>query len=79
MNNLKLGDRIESNRTKFPQLTRNQIALTWIVYDPPVPVNTGGALSPQLSGTTRRGFSYRGGERIYPASVCETFLPSCST
>jgi len=31
---------------------RNQIALTWI-YDPPVPVNTGGALSPKPSGTTQ--------------------------
>ncbi len=43
-----LGARIsEATEAKFPQLTRNQIALTWIVYDPPVPVNTGGALSPQ--------------------------------
>jgi len=25
----------------------------WIVYDPPVPVNTGGALSPKPSGTTQ--------------------------
>ena len=32
---------------KFPSLARNQIALTWIVYDSPVIVNTGGALSPQ--------------------------------
>ena len=70
-----LGDRIlEATEAKFPQLTRNQIALTWIVYDPPVPVNTGGALSPQAFWNYPvRGFSYRGGERIYPASVVKLF------
>lgn len=70
-----LGDRIlEATEAEFPQLTRNQIALTWIVYDPPVPVNTGGALSPQAFWNYPvRGFSYRGGERIYPASVVKLF------
>lgn len=70
-----LGDRIlEATEAKFPQLTRNQIALTWIVYDPPVPVNTGGALSPQAFWNYPvRGFSYRGVERIYPASVVKLF------
>ncbi len=70
-----LGDRIlEATWTKFPQLTANQIALTWIVYDPPVPVNTGGALSPQAFWNYPvRGFSYRGVERIYPASVVKLF------
>lgn len=70
-----LGDRIlEATEAKFPQLTRNQLALTWIVYDPPVPVNTGGALSPQAFWNYPvRGFSYRGVERIYPASVVKLF------
>jgi len=70
-----LGDRIlEATWTKFPQLNANQIALTWIVYDPPVPVNTGGALSPQAFWNYPvRGFSYRGVERIYPASVVKLF------
>jgi hypothetical protein len=70
-----LGDRIlEATWAKFPSLARNQIALTWIVYDPPVPVNTGGALSPQAFWNFPiRGYSYRGVERIYPASVVKLF------
>jgi hypothetical protein len=70
-----LGDRIlEATWAEFPALARNQIALTWIVYDPPVPVNTGGALSPQAFWTFPiRGYSYRGVERIYPASVVKLF------
>ncbi|MTJ10576.1 MULTISPECIES: serine hydrolase [unclassified Anabaena] len=59
---------------KFPTLAPNQIALTWVVYDPPVPVNTGGALTPKAFWEHPvRGFSYRGGERIYPASVVKLF------
>jgi hypothetical protein len=70
-----LGDRIlEATWAEFPTLARNQIALTWIVYDPPVPVNTGGALSPQAFWNFPiRGYSYRGVERIYPASVVKLF------
>jgi hypothetical protein len=69
------GDRIlEATWAEFPTLARNQIALTWIVYDPPVPVNTGGALSPQAFWNFPiRGYSYRGVERIYPASVVKLF------
>jgi hypothetical protein len=71
----QLGNRIlEATWAEFPGLARNQIALTWIVYDPPVPVNTGGALSPQAFWDHPvRGFSYRGVERIYPASVVKLF------
>lgn len=59
---------------QFPDLARNQIALTWIVYDPPVFVNTGGALSPQAFWNHEvRGFNYRGGDRIYPASTIKLF------
>jgi Beta-lactamase enzyme family len=69
------GDRILSATwSKFPSLTRTQIALTWLVYDDPVPVNTGGALTPQeFWQHSVRGFSYRGVERIYPASVVKLF------
>lgn len=71
----QLGDRIlEATWAEFPQFARNQIALTWIVYDPPVPVNTGGAISPEAFWNHPvRGFSYRGLERIYPASVVKLF------
>ncbi|MBE9016890.1 serine hydrolase [Chroococcidiopsis sp. CCALA 051] len=70
-----LGDRVlETTWAEFPALARNQIALTWIVYDPPVPVNTGGALSPQAFWNFPvRGYSYRGVERIYPASIVKLF------
>jgi hypothetical protein len=65
---------LESTWSKFPQLARNQIALTWIVYDSPVIVNTGGAISAEEFWQHRvRGFSYRGGERIYPASLVKLF------
>ncbi|MBD0345758.1 MAG: serine hydrolase [Coleofasciculus sp. Co-bin14] len=71
----KLGTNIlEATWAKFPELARNQLALTWIVYDPPVPVNTGGALSAEEFWKHQvRGFSYRGVERIYPASVVKLF------
>lgn len=71
----KLGDRIlETTWGQFPGLARNQIALTWIVYDPPIPVNTGGSLSPvEFWKHQVRGFSYRGVERIYPASIVKLF------
>lgn len=70
-----LGDRIlDATRAEFPSLAPNQIALTWIVYDPPAPVNTGGALSPEAFWSHPvRGFSYRGFERIYPASIVKIF------
>lgn len=65
---------IEATRAKFPQCAVNQIAMTWIVYDPPVPVNTGGALSAEEFWKYQvRGFSVRGQERIYPASIIKLF------
>lgn len=71
----ELGDRVlEATWVKFPKLARNQIALTWIVYDPPIAVNTGGALSAhEFWRHPVRGFAYRGVERIYPASVVKLF------
>ena len=71
----KIGDRVlEATWVEFPKLARNSIALTWIVYDPPVAVNTGGALSPEAFWNySVRGYNYRGVERIYPASVVKLF------
>ncbi|NWF58425.1 MAG: serine hydrolase [Fischerella sp.] len=71
----QLGNGIlEATWAEFPTLARNQIALTWIVYDPPVLVNTGGALTPDAFWNHPvRGFTYRGLERIYPASVVKLF------
>ncbi|HCF26512.1 MAG TPA: serine hydrolase [Cyanobacteria bacterium UBA11049] len=70
-----LGDRVlEATWAEFPGLARNSVALTWIVYDPPVAVNTGGALSPEAFWNYQvRGYDYRGVERIYPASVVKLF------
>ncbi|MBG0744521.1 MAG: serine hydrolase [Cylindrospermopsis raciborskii KL1] len=70
-----LGNQVLTATTsQFPQLSDDQIALTWIVYDPPVIVNTGGALTPDAFWHHPvRGFSYRGENQIYPASVVKLF------
>ncbi|MBG1267878.1 serine hydrolase [Nostoc sp. WHI] len=65
---------LDATWAAFPTLARNQIALTWVIYDPPVLVNTGGALTPNAFWEHPvRGFTYRGVERIYPASVVKLF------
>jgi hypothetical protein len=65
---------LEETRSSFPSVPRDGIALTWIVYDYPVIVNTGGALSPEEFWQYQvRGCSYRGLERIYPASIVKLF------
>lgn len=71
----ELGDRVlESTWAAFPTLARNQLALTWLVYDPPAPVNIGGALSSdEFWKYVPRGFSYRGVELIEPASLVKLF------
>lgn len=59
---------------RFPSLAQNQIAVTWLVYSPPFTVNTGGALSPdEFWKQQPKGASYRGVERIYPASIIKLF------
>jgi hypothetical protein len=70
-----LGDQIlAATWAAFPGLARNQLALTWILYDEPVPVNTGGALTPaEFWRYEMRGYAYRGVEPIYPASVVKLF------
>ncbi len=68
-------DILETTWREFPQLAQEQIALTWIVYDPPVIVNTGGAIShEEFWKYSPRGFSYRGQERTYPASLVKLSL-----
>lgn len=65
---------LEATWKEFPTLAPQQIALTWVVYDAPVIVNTGGAISSEEFWKYGvRGFSYRGDERIYPASLVKLF------
>jgi Beta-lactamase enzyme family len=65
---------LADTHAKFPDLKPAQIALTWLVYDRPIPVNTGGAITAdELWKYPVRGFSHRGGERIYPASIVKLF------
>lgn len=65
---------LEEVWTKFPWLAQNQLAMTWLVYDPPFITNTGGSISPQeFWQYPVRGYSYRGVECIYPASVVKLF------
>lgn len=65
---------LKTARERFPTLTRDKIALTWIIYEEPVIVNTGGALSAaEFWQYQVKGFSYRGVERIYPASIVKLF------
>jgi hypothetical protein len=70
-----LADRVLADTwTEFPDLNREQIAMTLLVYDRPIPVNTGGAITAdELWKYPVRGFNYRGGERIYPASITKLF------
>ncbi|MBD1821681.1 serine hydrolase [Cyanobacteria bacterium FACHB-DQ100] len=70
-----LGDRVlQATWAEFRELAPNQIAMTWIVYDSPVFVNTGGAIRPEeFWQRSPRGFAYRGVENIYPASVVKLF------
>jgi hypothetical protein len=65
---------LEATWEKYPELARDRTALTWIVYDPPYIVNTGGAISAEeFWKYPIRGYSYRGMNRIYPASIVKLF------
>jgi hypothetical protein len=70
-----LGYQILDNTwTAFPHLSQDQVALTWVVYDPPICVNTGGALSAQeFWKHPVRGFEYRGKQAIAPAHIVTLF------
>ena len=70
----KLEQVIEETQAAFPQLAPNQIAATWITYEPPYLVNTGGALSAEEFWQYRpKGASYRGVELIEPAGLVKLF------
>jgi hypothetical protein len=65
---------LEETWVAFPQLTQTQIAATWIVYEPPYRVNTGGALSAEEFWQYQpRGASYRGLELIDPEGLVSLF------
>ncbi|MBD2426986.1 serine hydrolase [Phormidium sp. FACHB-1136] len=69
-----LNQALENLWATFPALAPHQIAVTWVVYDPPYITNTGGALSAHDFWQHQpRGASYRGVELIYPASVVKLF------
>lgn len=71
----ELGNKIlGATWQEFPGLARNQIAMTWLVYDPPFPANMGGAIADsEFWKYPIRGFGYRGLELFYPASVVKLF------
>jgi beta-lactamase class A len=59
---------------QFSTLTPEDMALTWLVYYPPVMVNTGGAITPEeFWRYPVKGFTHRGDQRIYPASIVKLF------
>jgi hypothetical protein len=70
----RLNQVLERLWVDFPTLAQTQIAVTWVVYDPPYRINTGGALSALEFWQHRpRGASYRGVELMYPASIAKLF------
>lgn len=65
---------LDATWAQFSTLAQTQIAVTWVVYDPPLIVNTGGALSAvEFWKHTPRGATYRGVENMYPASIAKLF------
>ncbi|MDJ0508276.1 MAG: serine hydrolase [Crocosphaera sp.] len=65
---------LEATWAKFPQLAPHQCALTWLVYDSPVEIKTQTIQFPRdFWQYGIKGFSYRGDELIYPASVVKLF------
>lgn len=65
---------LEETWEAFEQLAQNQIAVTWIVYEPPYRINTGGALSAEEFWKYQpKGASYRGVELIDPAGMVTLF------
>jgi hypothetical protein len=58
----------------YPEVNSQDLAWTWLVYPPDAPINTGGALQAHDFWQYQpQGFSHRGQERIYPASVVKLF------
>jgi hypothetical protein len=69
-----LSEALQQLRSGFPTLGQTQIAITWVVYEPPYITNTGGALTAEAFWQHQpKGAAYRGVERIYPASIVKLF------
>lgn len=65
---------LESTWEAFPELSPDQCALTLLVYDKPVVIDTEEIIFPiDFWQHPMNGFSYRGDETIYPASVVKLF------
>lgn len=65
---------LESTWAEFPELRPNQCALTLLVYDTSVVIEKEEIIFPMdFWQYPIKGFSYRGNETIYPASVVKLF------
>ncbi len=65
---------LEETWDTFPQLAQNQIAVTWIAYEPPYQINTGGALNTEDFWKYQpSGASYRGVELANPGRLVQLF------
>lgn len=71
----RLGTEIIANTQQaFPDVSSEQIALTWLVYDANAPINTGGAISSlDFWRYQPKGFGHHDQRRIYPASIVKLF------
>ena len=65
---------LEAVWLQFPDVAQNQLAVTWIPYEPPYRVNTGGALSVEdFWQYCPQGASYRGVELFVPGRLAHLF------
>ncbi len=62
---------IEATKLEFSELTCEQIAITWLVYDSPRAINLKNAT--EFWQKQVRGWSDRGDERIYPGRIVHLF------
>lgn len=70
----QLNDVLEATWQAFPGLAQNQISVTWIAYEPPYRVNTGGGLSAEEFWKYQpQGTSYRGVELTNPDRIVHLF------
>ncbi len=65
---------LETTWNTFPDLAPNRLAVTWIAYEPPYIINTGGGLSVEEFWKHRsQGASYRGVELVEPGGMAHLF------
>ena len=70
----QLEEILEKTWRYFPELAPNQLAVTWIPYDTPYRINTGGGLSAEEFWQYRpQGASYRGVELFTPGCMAHLF------